>query len=146
MLVVIQPVAPIARPIVVEQEAHTFGFVVFPGSNVDVAIHVDQSAKEVCFVSVPVALVEAAIWPDLDSTALSNSGADKPFTEVPCSIVKLDRQSGLSGAKFQQSFFAFAQVGERTLPRKNLFDEFPVNFVQLSWTCLFVNSQSVQLG
>ena len=71
VLLVIQPVPLVHRPIVVLVATVAIRLIVSPLTRVNVAICMDQSAHAVRLAADPLALIEGAIDPDLTSYALA---------------------------------------------------------------------------
>lgn len=97
VLLVFSPLASILSSVHVNIGTASMSLIIKPFSFVDISIGMDKTASAVGHVILPVALILAAVLPDLDTLAMSKA-LFGPLTLVNCSIIQF---IGLSLDKFE---------------------------------------------
>jgi len=96
MLLVVGPFALVLRSIRMLVLSLAMGFIQLPLTFVDVAIHVFETPKAVCFVVLPLAFVSGPVRPHLFSFTMPD--ASYPFSGIRGAILEPMRPSLLSVA------------------------------------------------
>jgi hypothetical protein len=92
MLFVFAPFTSILSAIHVDIGSPAVCLIVEPLSFVDIAIRMNESAPSVCHIVLPVPLIFAAVFPDLDTTTMTEAFLC-PLTLINGSVIKLVRLS-----------------------------------------------------
>lgn len=92
MLLVLDPLSDVRGPVRVLVGPMTVGFVVAPGTLVNIAICVDQDTVTICLIRTPLAVVLASVLPDLLPITVFHSleelsGVDGTIAESNGSVV-----------------------------------------------------------
>ena len=90
MLVILDPLALVRRPVNTLEETVPMCKVIDPLALVYVAIAVDQTTYSICLVVGPLSLVHRSIWPNLHASACfeqSFRSFDGPLAEVSRTLI-----------------------------------------------------------
>ena len=99
MLLVLFPFASVLGAIQMAIGAVAMCFIILPVAIIDVSIRMYQSSFPVRFIIGPVAFVEGAVGPDLDALALSDLSLAQPFSLVLGTALEQDHRTALSGSE-----------------------------------------------
>ena len=99
MLLVLFPFASVLGAIQMAVGAVPMCFIVLPVPIVNVSIRMYQSSFSIRFVVSPVALVERAIGPNLDTLSLTGGRANEPLAKIRRSVLHGEQLPLLTLAK-----------------------------------------------